>query len=551
MLTYPDRTKSPYPDAWPQYPFNDIPPTREASLPKYSIVSWLDMRIPMRDGITLGVDVYRPFGPGEKFPALLAWSPYTKVMQASSVAEGTNEAGITEFWVPRGYVHVIVDARGTGDSQGVWDCMGPQEHRDMCDTIEWIAEQPWCDGNVGMIGISYFGIVQLLVAPQAPSALKAIFPYDGATDCYREFFSRGGVPQPFWYWLLGTIHHGTAGFGQRTPDPSGIVRHLQDHLDLKYPLYCSYWEERSSTPRLHEIRIPAYFGCHWSLQELHLRGACEAWELTGDIPKRMIIGPWPRPFRPFSFYHLEALRWYDHWLKGMDTGVMEGPPIQLYIPGDDRWRGEYEWPLRRTEWREMFLGGATGGQTGDLVDKPGKAGSRSYKFDPCSTAIYRGEPKLVYRSRPVDSDLEITGPIALYLHASVDTTDTDFHARILEEAPDGTCQFLCKGALRASHRELDQKRSKLWQPYHPHTDAEPLVPGEAYEFAIELWPTSNVFKRGHRIRLEISGTQPSSLEGIGRNRGGLFYLLPRPATVTVLDGQPHPSRVVLPVIPRR
>lgn len=550
MLTYPDRTKSPFPDAWPQYPFNEPPHSPESSEPKYSSVTWLDMRIPMRDGVTLGADVYRPFAPGKKFPALLAWSPYTKVMQASSIAEGLNEAGTSEFWVPRGYVHVIVDARGTGDSEGKYDLMGPQEQMDLFDTIQWIAEQPWCDGNVGMTGISYFGIVQPLVAAHKPPALKAIFPYDGATDTYREFFSRGGVPQPFWYWLFGCVHHLNAGFGQRTPDPSGVVQHLSDHIELKYPLYEQYWEERSSTPRLHEIDIPTYFGCHWSLQELHLRGAFEGWELTGDIPKRMIIGPWPQPFRPFAFYHGESLRWYDRWLKGMDTGVMDGPPIQLWIGGDDTFRSENEWPLQRTEWREMFFGGPSGGEVGNLLDSPGPDGSRSYHFDPHSTAIYRGEPKVSYRTPPMSTDVEITGPIAVYLHAAVDGTDTDFHARLLDEAPDGSAALLCKGALRASHRELDPERSKPWQPYHPHTSAEPLVPGDAYEFAIEVWPTSNVFKEGHRIRLEISGTQSALHEGIGRNRGGLFHVLQPPATVTVLEGQSHPSKVLLPVIPR-
>ncbi len=548
MYAFPDRTRSAFPPIWPQYPYDETPPTPEQSVPKYSIVTWPDLRAPMRDGVELAVDVYRPFGPGERFPALLAWTPYTKLLQGSSVQLGQNEAGITEFWVPRGYVHVIADARGTGDSGGKYDLLGPTEQHDIFDTINWIAEQPWCDGNVGMVGCSYFSMSQMAVAPHRPPHLKAIFPYDGETDLYREFFSRGGIPQGLWYVWVDTI---LTLQGSRTPDRSGIVQHLQDHLNLKYPLCGPYWEERSASPRLDKINIPCYFGCDWEFQEMHLRGAFESWERTKDIPKRMLIGPQIQPKRLFGGYAMEELRWYDHWLKGMDTRVMEGPPIRLWIPGDNRWRAENEWPIARTQSREVYLAVSTRGLEGALKDQPGPDKSLQYTFDPHDLGVLRGEPKLIFRSDPFERDTEITGHIALYLHASVNTPDTDFHVRILNEGSDGALRLLCKGGLRASHRELDSERSRPWQPYHPHTREVPLQPGEPFEFAIEMWPTSNVFKKGHKVRLEVGGSE-TLFEGLGLSRAGRFHALPppRPCTVTVLTGKSHLSRLLLPFIPR-
>lgn len=548
MYTHPDRLRSADPPAWPQFPYDELPPTREHSRPQYSIAPEIGVVVPMRDGIELVVDVFRPFAPGLRFPALISASPYTRILQSTPVQLGQNEAGISEFWVPRGYAHVIVDLRGTGDSDGLYDLLGKVEQNDLYDVIEWAAAQSWCTGKVGMMGCSYFAMTQVLVAPHAPPALKAIFPYDAATDTYREFYCRGGAPQGLWFqWLSDIVALNCRG--ARVPHPEGILAHIESHLRLEHPLDGPYWRERSAEPRLGEIEIPTYFGCDWTFQSLHLRGAFEGWERTGDIPKRLLIGPSVKPFRIFAAYHGEALRWYDHWLKDLDTGVMDGDPIRLYIPGANKWRSEREWPLARTDWQEIFLGGPDGGLEGKLGPKVGPASQRSFTYDPHSVDVISGRPCLTYRSDPIVREMEMTGPVALYLHAASSARETDFYVRMYDQAPGGEMRLLCRGALRASHRELNPERSRPWLPYHPHLREDPPEPGQDYEYAIELWPTSNVFKRGHRICLEISGSD-SVFIGIHSLVSRLPNVLPPGSTNTVLEGLSHPSRLLLPLIPK-
>jgi predicted acyl esterase len=539
---HPDPARSVNPPTRPQYPFDEPPTARERSEPTYPVTAELGVEIPAPDGVRLMADVFRPYAPGRRFPALVAYSPYTRLLQSTVLPSGQNEAGITEFWVPRGYVHVIVDARGTGDSEGVYDLLGPTEQRDVCEVIEWAAVQPWCDGNVGMVGCSYFAMIQLLAAIHRPPSLKAIFPYDGATDLYREFYSRGGAPTALWFaWLSQVAGHNIRG--SRLPDPSGIVEHARSHLRHEHPTLDDYWLERSACPRLGEIDVPAYFGCEWSFQELHLRGAFEGWERTGAIPKRLLIGPRPEPYRVYAAYHGEALRWYDQWLKGMDTGVMEGAPIRLYDPATGTWRGEEEWPLARTRWQTLFLSAADG--DGALTDEAGSGDELSWRFDPHSHDLIAGRPCLTYRSEPFAGDVEVTGHVALHLDFSTTGTDADVYARLYDEAPDGTAHFLCKGALRASHRGLDDARSTETRPYHHHRAEEPVAAGEVVELAVELWPTCNTFRAGHRVRLEIaaSDTAFSSIHGIVHQTQPVQ--LPD-ATHSVHHGR---SRLLLPTIP--
>jgi predicted acyl esterase len=258
----------------------------------------------------------------------------------------------------------------------------------------------------------------------------------------------------------------------------------------------------------------------------------------------MLIGPTPSPRKPMGAYHIEALRWYDRHLKGLDTGVDDGPPIRLWIPGLDRWRGETEWPLARTEWRELFLGGGAGG-VGCLSPAPGPDSTSSYDYDPASAEAYRGGPRLAYRTEPFAEDLEITGPISVDLFAASSAVDTDWFVTLSDEDPAGGSRHLTSGWLRASHRALDPVRSRPWRPFHPHLGAEPLVPGEPYPFAIEVWPTSNVFRAGHRLRLEIASCDDQA------NLGDAHQAVPLAARNTILEGRAHPSRLLVPVIPPR
>ncbi|MFH1650563.1 MAG: CocE/NonD family hydrolase [Chloroflexota bacterium] len=541
----PENIRTVNPSSIPQFPFDSPPRIPESSAPDYTVQADCGVRIPMRDGVRLAADIYRPSAPGQKFPALVAVSPYTRQLQQTAIPLGQNEAGITEFWVPRGYAHVIVDVRGSNDSEGSYDLMGPREQGDLFDIIEWVAQQPWCSGSVGMTGCSYFGWSQMMAATQQPPHLKAVFAFDAATDLYRDVCFHGGIFNSgfanSWFPALFSLDLR----GERLKDPTGILEHARHVLSWEHPFDGPYYRERLSNPRLDRVRIPVYFVCDWAFYCLHLRGAFEGWAGVGDIPKKMLVGPSPRPARPLGAYHQEALRWYDHHLKGMDTRVREGPPIQFYIPGLGRWRGEKEWPLGRTQWQEFYLAGKDGESLRQLLPGKGAEGQGSYRYDPVSPAARLGQPKLVYRSEPLEREMEVTGPIALYLNAASSATDTDWFASFRDEAPDGSQRELCRGWLRASHRELDAERSQPWRPFHPHLASAPLKPGQAYEYAIELWPTSNLFKAGHRLRLEIaSGDDQSEFMRCHQS-------LPVPATNTILEGGRAPSRLLLPVIPSR
>jgi predicted acyl esterase len=239
------------------------------------------------------------------------------------------------------------------------------------------------------------------------------------------------------------------------------------------------------------------------------------------------------------------LRWYDQWLKGMDTRVMEGPPIQLYIHGDDSWRSEHEWPLARTQWRNLYLGGPSSGHEGILTEAAGTGQERRYDFDPSAPEALRGEPRLIYRTEPLRQELELTGPLALYLQAASTAPDVDWLVFMADESPDGKIRELCKGWLRASHRRTDPIRSTPPKPYHPHLASEPIDPRVVYDYPIEIWPICNVFKPGHRIRLEIANA-----DSMIATHGRRHVTLPIKSTITVQEGGKNPSRLLVPVIPR-
>jgi predicted acyl esterase len=546
MKPNPESIRTAYPQAFPQFPYNSFPPTREGSEPIYGIWAEPNQRVAVRDGIRLALDVYRPAGrPGDRFPALVGFSPYTRQLQQTNVPIGQNEAGIKEFWVPRGYAQIVVDVRGSNDSEGGWDMFGPTEQADLADIIEWVGSQPWCSGNVGMMGASYFGRTQLMAAEQQPPSLKAIFAYDAATDAYRDTFFHGGIPsegmQRIW---LAAIHSLNMPSG-RLQNQKAMQDKITTIVGLQYPLDCDFYQERSTWARLEKIKIPVYFGCRWDFWNLHLRGAFSGWMGVHGVPKRMLIGPELNPRRPVAEYHQEMLRWYDCWLKGMDSGIMDGPPIQLWIRGDNTWRSENEWPLERTQWRELYLKGPAGGMEGGLDWSEGSSNERKYEYVPGSHDWLWGRPRLTYRTEPLDQELEITGPLQLDLWMTSSAGDMDFFVVLKDEAPDGSMHTVTKGWLRASHRAVDPKRSLRNQPWHPHLKIEELPAGDPTKLEIEIISTCNVFKQGHRIRLEIASSDSMAENPFQYHRGLL-----NPGVNTILEGKPFASKLHVPVIPR-
>ncbi|MFC1534857.1 CocE/NonD family hydrolase [Thermodesulfobacteriota bacterium] len=551
----------------------------EQSQPIYKTKVKKDVFVTMRDGVKIGVNIFHPDKEG-KFPALLSYSAYGKDMQGlpapkgigySSKGSGGNESGISDYFVSRGYVHVIGESRGTGVSEGKYVYIGNKEQEDGHDLVEWIAEQPWCDGNVGMLGMSYFAMVQYLVAAQNPPHLKAIFAYEALTDQYRHLFYHGGLLNMFnvgWYNIILAHSPDIASYKDFSEaELKEKIDKLKNDEDIKaFPyLYMTtilpeknpvifdalmhpndgpFWWERSAYTKFDQIKVPCYCISRWNGWPIHLSGAFSAYEGIQSPKKLMIMmtSSLLGPNRPWHEDHDVALRWYDHWLKGIDTGIMDEPPIKLLIQGTDEWRYEHEWPLARTEWVKYYLG-----EGGSLSESPPAGDEKPDSFSNIPWLKPRLEvPGVIYTTAPLKEDIEITGPITLYMYASIDTEDADWIVNIKDIAPDGSERLLTKGWLKASHREIDESRSKSYKPFHPHTRSQPVEPGKVYEYAIEIRETSNVFKKGHQIQLAIKGQDSE------REEHGAWYHMPKVWKThhTIHHSQGYPSYLLLPIIPK-
>jgi len=271
-----------------------------------------------------------------------------------------------------------------------------------------------------------------------------------------------------------------------------------------------YWE-RSAVTKMDRIKIPTYLGSEMSGYpvSMHLPGAIWGWEKI-QAPKKLAFrqyyGGVERPFHADDL-HEEIIRWYDYWLKGIDTGIMDEPPIKIWVKGAERWRYEYEWPpLTKTEWKKYCL------RSGNLLkeEKPTTEEPQDkFHYKPPFPVVWVTSPLdpkpeyLTFTTEPLKQDVEIVGHIALYLYASITSDDADFIVTLKDVPPEGAGVVLTRGWLKASHRELHNEKSKPWKPYHTHTNPQPVVPGEIYEYAIEIQPIANLFKKGHKIQLEI------------------------------------------------
>jgi uncharacterized protein len=557
---------------------------REESKPTYNVRVEKDIMVAMRDGVRIAVDVYRPDVDGERFPALLAWGLWGKDAQEaiawnwdkpqsyydSPFWDGTMEAGNYTYTVPRGYVHVIPDPRGIGNSEGLSPTLeGAHDPKDIYDTIEWIAAQPWCTGKVGMMGPSSYSVSQLAVAPDPPPHLVAIHP-DEAPEGGEHFHG-------IWDTLLYHIFFGRHG-NDSTPPPSNKTQALapprmlslpKEELDrrlhealshpdikyntkwystLKYPMKSPYAFDKildSFHPRpmpsgTHKIALPMYIGTPW-VNKLYIWNCFSAWEMvsTPARNKKLILYPPSYPPRPYASYHDEIVRWYDYWLKGIDTGIMDEPPIKLFVMGVNKWKFENEWPLSRTEWTRFYLHSGGGLSTNSVkgAPEPEAFTQPAPYLDP---TVYC----LRYSTKPFSRDTEITGPIALYLEASIDIDDTNWMADLVDVDPQGNRQWISVGYLKAKFRALDGSRSKPYHPIHPRQDPVPVPPGKKVKYAIAMMPTSVIFQKGHSMELIIRN-QDDILSRLG---SWGTYMLPFMQTVshTIHFGNSH---LLVPVIP--
>ncbi len=517
----------------------------------YDITMEENLSVTMRDDVRLRVDVHRPKGRG-RFPALLSVSPYGKEKQRY-YPKGIFpkvEAGNTEYFVSRGYVHVIADVRGKSPSEGQWNLCDEKEQQDGYEFVEWIARQPWCDGNVAMIGESYFAQSQYLVAAMQPPSLKTIIPFDGWTDLYRDVVYQGGIYNvgfmPYW---LATVYE-TCLPKEEPPSAKWLPPH---HVVLDTVLHSTdgpYYWERSAYTKFNKITVPIYHMANAGTLYIHFRGQLLAYTEI-NTPKKLLVGtgsPWLLSHSPSLCQQI--VRWLDYWLKGIDTTIMEEPPVLLYVTGSDEWRYEFEYPLARTRWSKLYLhtgekGPASEPPYGLLSEEmPGDEMTDRFDHPDSHRMVTANLPVLGYATPPLISDMEVIGPVSLVLYAASSANDMAWIVKIDDVAPDGSVTVVSKGWLKASHREVDETRSRLGQPFHPHTDPTPIEPDKVYRYDIEIWPIFRVFKAGHRLRLRVGSSDSLVWDPVN-----FHYTVFQTAKNTVYHNSECPSHLVLPMIP--
>lgn len=500
---------------------------RNLSEAQFAITHDIDRHVPVRDGLELMADVHRPNAEG-KFPALVSFSAYPRQIQNMGIPMGFVEAGQSDFFVPRGYAHVIANARGTNGSGGVYSMFDAQERHDVHDVIEWTAQQPWCDGNVGMIGISYFAMSQLEAAVEQPPHLRAIFPLAQSVSPHDVSMHGGLFSKDFiftFFRAVGLFASLSNHFlrGPLTAALTEVMRNPKIHakwqhrngesallllekvvkahhpphpwddyvqeilLDHSYP--DSYWEERDTLPLLNRVRVPTYLGCDWENLTVHLGSTFLALAaLPEDIPVRVaLMGAYGLTW-PWESMHVEALAWFDQWLRGRDTGIMDGPPIRYILPGaDDTWHAAQSWPPANA--RPVSYALRTDGA---LSSDEGTSGTRRYAYLPegsqdAQTAEMPLAQHLTWQSAPLEADLDIAGEIVLDLDASISANDTAWFVTLQDVDEHGTSQDVSAGWRRAGVDDEERYRA--------------MAPGTLQRYRIRLIDNARRFKKGHRIGL--------------------------------------------------
>ena len=541
----------------------------------YSLLVDRDVDVPMRDGARLKADVIRP-DDGGQFPAILNLGPYQKDkvwVPPDTLEEKPNplmnwETVNPEWWVPRGYACVRVDGRGSGKSPGQCEPWSMQEAIDFYDAIEWAAAQPWCNGKVGLNGISYYAINQWFVANLQPPSLKAIIPWEGFADLYRDALFHGGILSVFMTnWFTAHLMHHMVGRGSRQQPDGWQVNTL--HFWLRNNLDSGAF--RGAQAQWDRITVPMFTVGNWTGMALHLRGNTEAFMRAASRHKKLRIhtGSHVHPFYTEEGRR-DQQRFLDYWLKDIDNGVMDEPPVRLAIrKGRDEiaWRDEHEWPLARTQWTKLYFDLSKSESASLVPANPPTTASRTYaatslgtmgSTSAASSQVMGGGIKpgmgVSLETPPLPADLEVTGPLMANLWVSSATEDMDlfltlrnFDAdgnEVLETGQQGTPVPVAKGWLRVSHRELDPELTLPYRPYHAHRHRLYLKPGEIVEVQVEIWPTSMVFKKGHRIRLDV---QPR--DGVGSQGYMHYHADYNTGTNTLYAGGDKPSYLLLPVIP--
>jgi putative CocE/NonD family hydrolase len=555
----------------------------------------------MRDSVTLRADIYRPDTEG-RFPVLLQRTPYNKLSEGLDIDLFYKAA-------TNGYVVVVQDVRGRYASEGDWYPF-VHEAEDGYDTVEWVASLSYSNGKVGMFGGSYVGATQMLAASLHPPHLAGICPGFTASNYHDGWVYQGGAFEQ-WFsesWSSGlaldTLNRAVSNatnprtgedvlpltgyplFNLSTPgtanaSTSALAPYFLDWL--AHPAYGEYWKRLNLEDRYSYFRVPALHTAAW--HDIFLGGTLRNYagikEHAATVEGRqgqhllVVIGGHAGEgrkigdidFGPEAAKYDEndtTLRWYDFLFKGVKN-EFAGKRVQIFVMGLNQWRDEDDWPLARAKTTKFFLHskGAANSTDGDgslatfavaseLADKftydPGKpvptlGGPLCCNADHLAPgprdqrALEERNDVLVYSTPPLDHDLEVTGPVRLELFVSSSAVDTDFTAKLVDVYPDGSAFNLTEGILRAKYRNSQET-------------AEPLTPGKVYSLTIDLWATSNVFRAGHRLRLEISSSNfPRFDRNLNTGEPAATSARWARATNTILHDAAHPSALVLPVVP--
>ena len=551
-----------------------------------------------RDGVTLRADIYRPAADG-KFPVLLQRTPYNK----------DNAATFGRMAAARGYLVVVQDVRGRYSSEGEWY---PFKHEtdDGFDTVEWAAGLPQANGKVGMFGGSYVGATQMLTAIGHPPHLAGICPVVTASNYHENWTYQGGAFEQ-WFnesWTSGlaqdtldrTVRQHTNALIGSTVLPlsqypvfnfpaaqngaaftHALAPYFLDWLD--HPLYDSYWKQWSIEENFANIQVPVLTVAAWydifqggslrNFMGIKAHGGTDA-ARTGQRLLVMVGGHagggrkiGDVDFGPAAEEYDEStltLAWYDYLLQGKQNEFATEKPVKIFVMGKNEWRYEDSWPLERAQSTSYFLHSAgkanTASGDGSLsAQTPHSEAADSYVYDPAKPVPTVGGPLccdgghlaagprdqrelekrpdvLVYSTPPLEEDLEVTGPVTLDFYAKSSAVDTDFTAKLVDVGPDGFAQNLTEGILRARFRESASAPM-------------PIVPGQVYEYKIDLWSTSNVFLKGHRIRLEVSSSNfPRFDRNLNTGKDASTNSSFAKATNVIVHDQNHPSALILPVV---
>ena len=501
-----------------------------------------NMLIPLSDGETLAVDAFIP--PGSN-PAVVSYYPYHKDDVIGGFLEYANR-----YFAERGYATLLADFRGLGNSSGLpGEAMNAREADDGAELVEWVAGQPWCDGAVGMWGLSYGGITSFKTAATKTPSLKAIVPVIGSADVYGDWVYPGGCLNC----------HGLMGWGsymvamQLVPpmfqDPEGrwseIWRRRLEHarpyiLDWHaHPTRDDFWD--SKTTRIQDIEVPTFLIGGW--RDIFPEGMVLPFgELAG--PRKLLMGPWlhgapdQSEFEPVD-YLAEMTRWWDRWLKGDANGVDDEPPVTIYVQGAERWKHEPSWPVPTATATTLYLD-----PDGLSAELSPSANSRTYLADPTlgslsilwdPMALGLGMPQnqapedalsLTYTTEALAEPMEITGSAEMTLYVSLDEGDhANLVVKLCDVAPSGHSSLITTGWLKASHWRSDR-------------EPEAQIPDVVIEACVWLWATSYEVPAGHRLRVSVSCADFPRIWPTATN-----------PVIRIHTGGEQASRINLPVVP--